>query len=155
MGDFNNSPLLVKGGWGDLVFAKINMINKILVIIFVSTSLLVFSGVNTILSYDFAGDSGLDKTAAGTGHATGDGEEQLTQKIGDIVQAVLSFLGVIFLVLMIYGGYLWMTARGNEEQVTKAKNLITAAIIGLIIVISAYAISYFIIKSLSDTTLLE
>ena len=55
-------------------------------------------------------------------------------------------LGMIFLILMLYGGYLWMTAAGKEERVTKAKNLITAAIIGVIIVVSAYAISYFVIE---------
>src|SRR6056297_205117 len=44
--------------------------------------------------------------------------------IGKIVGAALSFVGVLFLLLMIYGGILWMTARGNEEQVGKAKNLI-------------------------------
>lgn len=46
-----------------------------------------------------------------------------------------------------------MTAAGNEEQVGKAKKLLTAAIIGLIIVLSAYAISYFVISKLGATTL--
>jgi cbb3-type cytochrome oxidase subunit 3 len=73
--------------------------------------------------------------------------------IGSIVQVALSFLGVIFLVLMVYGGFLWMTARGNEEQVAKAKNLITAAIIGLIIVLAAYAISYVLIEKIGTKTL--
>ena len=54
---------------------------------------------------------------------------------------------------MVYGGYLWMTARGNEEEVTKAKNLIKAAIIGLIIVLAAYAISIFVIKLVGEKTL--
>ena len=75
--------------------------------------------------------------------------------IAIIIQTALMFLGVIFLILMIYGGYLWMTARGNEEQVTKAKNLISAAIIGLVIVLAAYAISYFIISRLGINTLRE
>ena len=73
--------------------------------------------------------------------------------ISTIIAAVLSFLGVIFLMLMVYGGFLWMNARGNEQQVTKAKDLITAAIIGLVIVLAAYAISYFIIDRLSSETL--
>ena len=66
---------------------------------------------------------------------------------------VLSLLGVIFLVLMVYGGYLWMTAAGNEDKVTKAKNLMTAAIIGLIIVVGSYAISYFIISKVQEGTI--
>jgi len=70
-----------------------------------------------------------------------------------IIKTVLSFLGVLFLVLMIYGGFLWMTARGNEDQVTKSKNLIIAAIIGLLIVLASYAISIFVINALSSSTL--
>lgn len=69
--------------------------------------------------------------------------------IGTVIQTALSLLGIIFVILMIYGGYLWMTAKGNEEQVTKAKNVIIAAITGLVIVISAYAISYFVISKIS------
>ncbi|SRR6056297_1124008 len=64
--------------------------------------------------------------------------------IGDIIGAVLTFVGILFLILVIYGGLLWMTARGNEQQIEKAKNLIGAAIVGLIIVLSAYAITAFI-----------
>ena len=62
---------------------------------------------------------------------------------GGIIKIFLSILAVIFIILMLYAGYLWMTARGNEEQVTKAKELITSAVIGLVIVIAAYAITYF------------
>ena len=73
--------------------------------------------------------------------------------ISTIIQTALSFLGVVFLILMIYGGYLWMTARGNDEQSGKAKNTIVAAIIGIVIVLSAYAISYLVIEKLGNKTL--
>lgn len=72
-----------------------------------------------------------------------------------IINVAISFVGVIFLVLMIYGGYLWMTARGNEQQVEKAKNLIIAAVIGLIIVLAAYAISAFILSKIGAKTLIQ
>ena len=68
---------------------------------------------------------------------------------GGIIKIFLSLLGVIFVALMLYGGFLWMTARGNQEQVTKAKELITSAVIGLIIVIAAYAITYFVLYMLA------
>ncbi|MDD5031569.1 MAG: hypothetical protein PHR36_00810 [Patescibacteria group bacterium] len=64
---------------------------------------------------------------------------------GGIIKIFLSILGVIFVALMLYGGYLWMTARGNQEMVTKSKELMTSAVIGLIIVIAAYAITYFVL----------
>ena len=58
---------------------------------------------------------------------------------------VLGFMGAIFLVLAIYGGYNWMMARGNEDMVEKAKKTITNATIGLIVVLSAYAIVRIIV----------
>ena len=68
----------------------------------------------------------------------------LTTRAGQIVGAILAFIGIIFLALMIYAGFLWMTAAGNEASVDKAKNLIIAAIIGLIIIFGAYAITAWI-----------
>ena len=69
--------------------------------------------------------------------------------VGDIIQIFLSLLGAIFIILMLYGGYTWMMARGNAEEVTKAIDLIKNAIIGLVIVMAAYAISYFVLFMLA------
>mgnify|MGYP006883579264 FL=1 len=65
-------------------------------------------------------------------------------KVGQIISILLSFVGVLFFILMIYAGILWMTAQGNEQQVSKAKNLLINATIGLIITLAAYAITSFI-----------
>lgn len=70
--------------------------------------------------------------------------QDLPVLVGKIIGTGLSFLGVIFLVLMIYGGFLWMTDRGEGARAKKAKELIEAAIIGLIIVMSAYALTSWI-----------
>ncbi len=68
-----------------------------------------------------------------------------------IVQAVLGIVGIVFFLLIIYGGYTWMTAEGNDEKVGKAKKIITSAVIGLAIVTAAYSISYFIASLLEVT----
>lgn len=68
---------------------------------------------------------------------------------GKIVKIFLGVIGITMVILMVFGGYLWMTAGGNEEKITKAKKIIGNAIIGLIIVIMAYGISYFVIQQLS------
>jgi lysylphosphatidylglycerol synthetase-like protein (DUF2156 family) len=68
------------------------------------------------------------------------GETSLAETLGLIVNTALSLLGVVFIVLMVYGGFQWMTAGGNEEQVKKAQGRIKNAIIGLVITIAAYAI---------------
>ncbi len=73
--------------------------------------------------------------------------------IGVVIKTLLSLLGVLFLILMIYGGFTWMTAMGGNEKVEKAKNTITAAVIGLILVLVSYAVSYFVIKALTGATL--
>jgi hypothetical protein len=68
--------------------------------------------------------------------------------IAGIIQVCLGLLGAIFLSLMIIAGFQWMTAGGNEAQVKKAKDIITTAVIGLVVVLAAYAITYFVFKYL-------
>ena len=68
--------------------------------------------------------------------------------IGDIagvgVNAVLQLVGLIFMILMVYAGILWMTARGKDDQVEKARKIVAASMIGLVITVSAYAITIFV-----------
>ncbi len=76
--------------------------------------------------------------------------------LGDVVSRVikvlLSFLGVLFFILLIYAGFTWMTAAGNEEKITKAKKTMAAAVIGVAIILVAYAITVFVINSLLEAT---
>lgn len=94
----------------------------------------------------------LEGVGANAGYKTGTGEAGLPAIIGKIINVFLSILGVLFVILMIYGGYSWMTSYGNEQKVTKAKTLITDAIIGLIIILVAYALANFIVGQLVKTT---
>jgi hypothetical protein len=66
--------------------------------------------------------------------------------LGDIILIILSSIGTVFVIFIIYAGYLWMTASGNEQKVDKSIQILKQSIIGLIIVIGAYAISYFVIQ---------
>ncbi len=75
-----------------------------------------------------------------------------TSIIGSIINYLLGFLGVVFLILMIYAGFLWMTAGGNQDQVGKARRIITGAVIGMIIVFAAYAISDFVFGQILTAT---
>jgi len=68
--------------------------------------------------------------------------------IGSIIGYALSFIGIIFMVLVLYGGYLWMTSFGNEQKVEKAKELIIGAVIGLVIIVAAYTITTFVVNSI-------
>jgi len=62
-------------------------------------------------------------------------------------------VGVIFTILMIYAGYTWMVARGDDSKIDKAKKVITASIIGLIITLAAYSISHFVVSKILSQTL--
>lgn len=75
------------------------------------------------------------------GKQAGTSETSVETVVGQTIFTALSFVGIIFLVLMVYAGYLWMTARGDQGIVEKAQGIIRAAIIGLIVVMSAYAIT--------------
>jgi amino acid transporter len=84
-----------------------------------------------------------------SGYETAD-ETTFADILSMVIRAFLSLLGIIFLVLIIVAGYNWMTAGGNDEKVTKAKSTIARAIIGLIIIVAAYAITYFVFSNLSS-----
>lgn len=84
---------------------------------------------------------GLEKTAQTAGINRGGVDP--TVAVTQIIQWVLSFVGVIFLILMIYGGFTWMTSNGNQETIQKAQKIVGSAVVGLIIVLSAYAITLF------------
>ncbi len=72
------------------------------------------------------------------------GSDFLATRAGQIISVILSFVGVLFLILMIYAGIMWMTASGNDQQISKAKSLMINAIIGIVVVFSAYALTSFV-----------
>ncbi|MFH1187268.1 MAG: hypothetical protein V1688_00210 [bacterium] len=76
-------------------------------------------------------------------------EITLVEVISKVIQYALSFLGVIFLALLIYAGFIWMTAAGDQEAITKAKNILQSSVIGLIIILSSYAVTYFVLQNLT------
>lgn len=69
-----------------------------------------------------------------------------------IINTFLSLLGIIALVLIIYAGFRWMTAGGKEEQITEAKGMLKAAVIGIAIVLLSYTIAQFIFSNLESAT---
>lgn len=83
--------------------------------------------------------------AAGYEKAT---NETLLQVAQTFTNGFLSLIGVILIGYLIYAGYNWMTAQGDEQKIEKAKSTITRAIVGVIIIMAAYAISVFVISEL-------
>lgn len=79
-------------------------------------------------------------------------DRSLEETIGQLINVVLGFLGIIFLLLVIYAGFLWMTAGGNSDKVDKAKSILIQATIGLVILLAAYAITSFVVTQLGGAT---
>jgi uncharacterized iron-regulated membrane protein len=90
---------------------------------------------------------GVGRSAYGESNA--DAQADLPLFIGSIVQVALILVGTVFMLLIIYGGYMWMIARGDTEKVKKAKDIITSAVIGLFIVLAAYAITNFVLGAIT------
>lgn len=86
------------------------------------------------------------------GQTIGTGTADLRITIARIVRVALGLLGTVALLIILYAGFLWMTAAGEVEKVNRAKKTITAAIIGLVIIMSAFAIVSFILNALVSAT---
>ena len=123
------------------------------ILIFVIALLVVVSVVS--IERAFASDilEHLNTSAIDGGLATANTSTNLSLVMGRILGAMLSLTGVIFMAIIVYGGNLWMTARGNEEQVEKAKKLITNAVMGLLLIVGSYAITWFLVDVISNSAI--
>lgn len=72
----------------------------------------------------------------------------LEETLANAINIVIGFLGIIAVVIILIGGFTWMTSAGNEDKVGEAKKIITAGVIGLVIVLSAFAIANFALETI-------
>ncbi|MBI2637141.1 MAG: hypothetical protein HYW81_03030 [Parcubacteria group bacterium] len=106
------------------------------------------------LAHAAAVDSALGKLNT-IGGITGFGETRggdvgLYEKIAAVINILLGFAGVVAVIFIIYAGFRWITASGNEEQVKEARGNIRNAVIGLVVIFLAFVITNFVTKSLID-----
>lgn len=88
---------------------------------------------------DFAGNAGLGNTDLITG-------------VTSIIRVAMGFLGIIAVVIILLGGFKWMTAAGDDKKIGDAKKLIYSGIVGLVIILSAFAIASFVINQITGVT---
>jgi len=113
-----------------------------------------FCITNFVLADQELSDSALDQLKAG-----GEKANYNTESTSDprefanlAIRGILGLTASLSVGLIIYAGFLYMSSRGDESQVDKAKKLLTAAVIGLVIIFAAYSISYFVGKSAVEVT---
>ncbi len=88
----------------------------------------------------FAGKSGYETTGVMTP----------AEYVGRVLSGVYALLGVVALILVIYGGFEWMFAAGNQEKISSAQKIIVSAVIGLAIIVGAYVITDFVVTVLAN-----
>ncbi len=86
------------------------------------------------------------------GSATGLGSQDVRTTIARIIRTAMGLLGIVAVVIILIGGFKWMTAGGNDEQTGEARKWIFSGIIGLAIILSAYALATYVINSLVSAT---
>lgn len=74
-------------------------------------------------------------------------------RVVKLINWVLTLLGIVVVILIIFAGFKWMTAAGNEDAVKKAKTILTNAVIGLIIIVLAWSVTLFILRRLNKNYL--
>lgn len=89
--------------------------------------------------------------ATGAGYDASTDALSLSRTVGNYIKIALSLVGMIFLVLTVYAGFLWMTASGEEEKMTKSKEILRAAVIGLAITLMSYGITTFVVDKLKTS----
>lgn len=128
------------------------MAKKIKLILFIFGLVTFVMTANFVFAQGTADTFGIDQTNTALNNSLGASNTDPIVVIGRIIQIALSFLGLIALVLTIYAGWLWMTSNGEESRVTQAKEILRNALIGLVIVLSSWAIATFVISKLINSS---
>ena len=103
---------------------------------------------NAIFGLDFVDGTNPDTEGEGIKLGNRDPRAMVSQ----LINVILTLLGIVAVVIVLLGGFKWMTAAGNEDKVGEAKKLLGAGIIGLVIILAAWGISRFILNSLFEAT---
>ena len=92
-------------------------------------------------------DTGLAVTRSHAGY--GGSTASITLIAGRILQAGLALIGIAFLIMMLYGGILWLTAGGEKGNVEKASRLLRNAVIGTVVIVASYSLASYLIGALT------
>jgi len=120
------------------------------VILLIALPVIVLAQTGSV-SEDILG--GVTNVGKGAGYKTVAESGTLPEVVGKIIKSFLGLLGILFTILIIYGGYTWMTSFGETNKIKKAKDLIVDAIIGIAIILASYIITSFVVNALISSTI--
>jgi len=80
------------------------------------------------------------------------GQKDPREMAAQIINTVLTLLGIVAVVIVLLGGFKWMTAAGNEDKIGEAKKLLGAGVVGLVIILAAWGITTFVLNTLMEAT---
>lgn len=126
----------------------VQRITKVLTGVFLFA--LLVAGVPAQAQSLTADDLGIGEGSAAAGIGLGGGDFQ--EILADVVRTFMSFLGIIAVMVILYGGFKWMTSGGDDSKVEKARKLIINGAIGLVIILLSYAIVQFVIGEIITRT---
>jgi len=122
------------------------MKQKKLILIFSLSAFLLFAFVAPVFAGSITGQ------IESFGGQIGASRQNLPEFIALIIRSLLGILGLIFFIIILYGGWLYMTSQGAEDKIKKAKETLTTAVIGLIIIFAAYAIASFVTSAIINSS---
>lgn len=119
--------------------------NKLIIFIF---GLIAFG---LIADFSLAQDIGAEIIENNLGNTLGSAGTDPRLLIARIIQIALSFLGIIAILLTLYAGFTWMSSGGDEDKISRAKQILKNAVIGLVIILSSWAITTYLISKITGS----
>ena len=113
----------------------INLTVFLFIFVMSATVALPVLAQSDIIGIQYATNFGLNST-----------QDDVRQQAVDIIKYLMTFLGIIATAIILYGGFQWLTAAGNQDRIESAKKTIIAGIIGLVIILAAFAIVTFVVN---------
>lgn len=116
-------------------------------VVFVMMAVLALSVAMPVYAVNLWGNSENDVNTA-----LGMGNKDPRAIAASVINIMLGFLGIIAVVIILLGGFKWMTGGGNEDKVGEAKKLMIAGVVGLIIILASWGLANFVLNSLLEST---
>ncbi len=130
---------------------KKKILSLLILSLFLVPSLVLVKGANAEgNAYNNFGYGYVDGTAGGEGIVLGNTDPR--SMATKIINVCLTLLGIVAVVIVLLGGFKWMTAGGNEDKVGEAKKILGAGVIGLVIILAAWGIAAFVLNVMMNAT---